>query len=95
LELRPGLPEKFVAGAAERPWHVVLDGDANFDGDTSYIAIVDKDRNMVSFEPSLHSIFGTGVVMGSRLVPFEEICACSLVGKSRRSSQRYLPPPSG
>src|SRR5437016_11726762 len=54
LELRPGSPEKFVAGAAERPWQVVLDGDADFNGDTSYIAIVDQDRNMVSFEPSLH-----------------------------------------
>ena len=70
LELRPGSPEKFVAGAAERPWHVVLDGDADFDGDTSYIAIVDKDRNMVSFEPSLHSVFGTGVVMGDTGIIF-------------------------
>ena len=33
------------------------------EGDTSYIAVVDKDHNMVSFEPSLHSGFGTGVVM--------------------------------
>src|SRR2546429_7179612 len=70
LELRPGSPEKFVTGAAERPWHVVLDGDADFDGDTSYIAIVDKDRNMVSFEPSLHSVFGTGVVMGNTGIIF-------------------------
>jgi gamma-glutamyltranspeptidase/glutathione hydrolase len=70
LELRPGSPEKFVAGAAERPWHVVLDGDADFDGDTSYIAVVDKDRNMVSFEPSLHSLFGTGVVMGNTGIIF-------------------------
>src|SRR6266550_1343911 len=70
LELRPGSPEKFVAGAAERPWHVVLDGDADFKGDTSYIAIVDKDRNMVSFEPSLHSVFGTGVVMGNTGIIF-------------------------
>ena len=65
FELRPGSPEKFAVGAAGRLWHVVLDGDADFDGDTSYIAIVDKDRNMVSFEPSLHSGFGTGVVMGN------------------------------
>src|SRR5438445_9665898 len=70
LELRPGSPEKFVAGAAEQPWHVVLDGDADFKGDTSYIAIVDKDRNMVSFEPSLHSVFGTGVVMGNTGIIF-------------------------
>jgi gamma-glutamyltranspeptidase/glutathione hydrolase len=70
LELRPGSPEKFVAGAAERPWHVVLDGDADFNGDTSYIGIVDKDRNMVSFEPSLHSLFGTGVVMGDTGIIF-------------------------
>ena len=65
LELRPGSPEKF----ADAEWpsysvHSVLDGDASHDGDTSYIAVVDKDRNMVSFEPSLHSSFGTGVVMG-------------------------------
>jgi gamma-glutamyltranspeptidase/glutathione hydrolase len=39
-------------------------GEADYsEGDTSYIAVIDKDRNMVSFEPSLHSGFGTGVVM--------------------------------
>src|SRR5437773_1802314 len=43
---------------------------ADFNGDTSYIAIVDQDRNMVSFEPSLHSVFGTGVVMGNTGVIF-------------------------
>ena len=66
LELRPGSPEKFAASASalDRPVHEVLDGNAPHDGDTSYIAIVDKDHNMVSFEPSLHSLFGTGVVMG-------------------------------
>jgi gamma-glutamyltranspeptidase / glutathione hydrolase len=66
LDLRPGSPEKFTANASplDRPVHEVLDGDARHDGDTSYIAVVDKDHNMVSFEPSLHSEFGTGVVMG-------------------------------
>jgi gamma-glutamyltranspeptidase/glutathione hydrolase len=66
LELRPGSPEKFMANSSplDRPVREVLDGDARHDGDTSYIAIVDKDRNMVSFEPSLHDLFGTGVVMG-------------------------------
>jgi gamma-glutamyltranspeptidase / glutathione hydrolase len=72
LELRPGAPEKFTAGATalERPVHEVLDGNASHDGDTSYIAVVDKDHNMVSFEPSLHSLFGTGVVMGDTGIIF-------------------------
>ncbi|MGC1646868.1 MAG: gamma-glutamyltransferase [Candidatus Sulfotelmatobacter sp.] len=72
LELRPGSPEKFAANSSplDRPVHEVLDGDASHDGDTSYIAVVDKDRNMVSFEPSLHSSFGTGVVMGNTGIIF-------------------------
>jgi len=72
LELRPGSPEKFMADSSplDRPVHAVLDGDARHDGDTSYIAIVDKDRNMVSFEPSLHELFGTGVVMGDTGIIF-------------------------
>jgi gamma-glutamyltranspeptidase/glutathione hydrolase len=72
LELRPGSPEKFTAStsALDRPVHEVLDGDAGHDGDTSYIAVVDKDHNMVSFEPSLHSSFGTGVVMGDTGILF-------------------------
>lgn len=66
LELRPGSPEKLVRNASANQWlRTVLSGDAKHDGDTSYIAVVDRDRDMVSFEPSLHSGFGTGVVMGS------------------------------
>ena len=68
LELRPGTPAG--ASALDRPVHEVLDGDASHDGDTSYIAVVDKDHNMVSFEPSLHSMFGTGVVMGDTGIIF-------------------------
>jgi gamma-glutamyltranspeptidase / glutathione hydrolase len=69
LELRPGTP---AASAAElrRPLHEVLEGNASHDGDTSYIAVIDKDRNMVSFEPSLHELFGTGVVMGDTGILF-------------------------
>jgi gamma-glutamyltranspeptidase/glutathione hydrolase len=66
LELRPGTPEKFMRSteAARRDVRVHLEGDADHYGDTSYIAVVDKERNMVGFEPSLHSGFGTGVVVG-------------------------------
>ena len=68
IELRPGSPEKFANKTSSffpAPPRVVLDGNARHEGDTSYIAVVDKDRNMVSFEPSLHESFGTGVVMGN------------------------------
>jgi len=32
--------------------------------------VIDKDHNMVSFEPSLHELFGTGVVMGNTGILF-------------------------
>lgn len=66
LEIRPGSPEKFmkVAQALPRIGHTHV-GEADYsEADTSYIAVVDKDHNMISFEPSLHSGFGTGIVMG-------------------------------
>ena len=69
LELRPGAPAA-TAAVLDRPVHEVVDGNASHDGDTSYIAVVDKDRNMVSFEPSLHELFGTGVVMGDTGILF-------------------------
>jgi gamma-glutamyltranspeptidase/glutathione hydrolase len=67
LEFRPGVAEKFAPGvsAIERPTDINFRGDSNEEGDTSYICVVDKDRNVVSFEPSLHTGFGTNVVMGT------------------------------
>jgi len=72
FELRPGAPAKFQgdATALDGPVRVHLDGNASHDGDTSYIAVVDKHRNLVSFVPSLHSKFGTGVVMGDTGIIF-------------------------
>ena len=66
LAFRPGTAEKFTTDATplERPVKVTTAGDGDHDGDTSYIAVVDDSRNMITFTPSLHSAFGTGVVMG-------------------------------
>ena len=50
LDLRPGSA-------------VNLTGAADHAGDTSYMAVVDQQGNAVSFTPSLHSAFGTGVVI--------------------------------
>ena len=69
LELRPGKPTSTTADL-DHPVHEVLDGNASHNGDTSYIAVIDKDHNMVSFEPSLHELFGTGVVMGNTGILF-------------------------
>src|SRR5581483_717262 len=65
LELRPG-----SIGGDGSPLKTTAAGDGNHAGDTSYIAVVDQARNFVSFEPSLHSSFGTGVVMGSTGIIF-------------------------
>jgi len=72
LEMRPGAPEKFMKGATppDRTVKSNTSGEADHEGDTSYIAVIDKNRNMVSFEPSLHSGFGTGVVMGETGIIF-------------------------
>ena len=71
-EFRPGEPEKFMKDGVppSRPLKVTTSGKAEHEGDTSYIAVVDKDRNMVTFTPSLHSAFGTGVVMGDTGIIF-------------------------
>src|SRR5207247_9846117 len=69
---RPGSPEEVQEGHGrlERPVSVRPGREADHGGDTSYIAVADKDGNLVSFEPSLHSAFGTGVVMGETGIIF-------------------------
>src|SRR2546427_6158359 len=66
LAFRPGTAEKFTSDATplHRPVKITTSDNAEHDGDTSYIAVVDGSRNMITFTPSLHSAFGTGVVMG-------------------------------
>ena len=65
-EFRPGVAERHMSGfdPVERPRDVDLAGEADHEGDTSYIAAVDSQRNAVSFTPSLHSGHGSKVVMG-------------------------------
>src|SRR5437016_2349213 len=67
LAFRPGMAEKFTSDATPlyRPVRITTSDFADHDGDTSYIAVIDSARNMISFTPSLHSAFGTGVVMGN------------------------------
>ena len=68
LEFRPGDVAPFAGPGyrpVARPRDVDIAGHADHEGDTSYIAVVDRDRNMISFTPSLHSVFGTKVVVGS------------------------------
>ncbi len=71
-ELRPGDPEKFMEGTAPvvRPLDINIVGKGDHEGDTSYIAVVDRQRNMVTLTPSLHSGFGTGVVMADTGIIF-------------------------
>jgi len=68
LQFRPGDVTNY-AGQDYRPvtypQDVDMHGGASHDGDTSYIATVDKARNLISFTPSLHSSYGTKVVMGN------------------------------
>src|SRR2546430_3383995 len=66
LQFRPGTAEKYALDKTplDRPVKITTSDNAEHDGDTSYIAVVDGSRNMITFTPSLHSAFGTGVVMG-------------------------------
>jgi gamma-glutamyltranspeptidase / glutathione hydrolase len=47
------------------PQDVTYEAEDRSEGDTTYVCIIDKDRNVVSFTPSLHNAYGTNVVMGN------------------------------
>lgn len=65
MVFRPGNPEIDMSGGSNRPeFRIPVSPEADHEGDTSYIAVVDVDRNAVSWTPSLHSGFGAGIVMG-------------------------------
>jgi gamma-glutamyltranspeptidase/glutathione hydrolase len=67
-EFRPGDVSPYAGPdykTVNRPRDLTLGTNANHTGDTSYIAVIDRDRNMISFTPSLHSGFGTKVVVGN------------------------------
>jgi gamma-glutamyltranspeptidase/glutathione hydrolase len=72
LDFRPGDVARYTPGyqPVDRPRDLTTRGNADHTGDTSYIAVVDRERNMISFTPSLHSGFGTKVVMGNLGFPF-------------------------
>ena len=59
FEFRQGEIESFV-----HPVDIDYVKPGGDGGDTSYLCIIDQDRNVVSFTPSLHTGYGTCVAMG-------------------------------
>lgn len=66
LDLRAGDAEKYEPDfqPVTRPPDFEVGGDGDHNGDTSFIAVVDRDRNAVAFESSLHSGLGTKMILG-------------------------------
>lgn len=68
LDFRPGDVTPYAGldyKPATYPTDVDLHGAASHEGDTSYISVVDRDRNLISFTPSLHSAFGSKIAIGN------------------------------
>src|SRR5580704_7576441 len=67
LDFRPGDVTPYAGPdykPATYPTDVDLHGAASHEGDTSYISVVDRDRNLISLTPSLHSAFGSKIAIG-------------------------------
>jgi gamma-glutamyltranspeptidase/glutathione hydrolase len=64
-DFRPGNVAPFAPDwtPVNYPRDIDIRGNADHTGDTSYIAVTDHNRNLISFTPSLHSAFGTKVVI--------------------------------
>ncbi|HUI56770.1 MAG TPA: gamma-glutamyltransferase [Bryobacteraceae bacterium] len=64
-DFRPGNVAPFAPDwtPVNYPRDINLLGNADHTGDTSYIAVVDHDRNLITFTPSLHSAFGTKIAI--------------------------------
>ncbi|MCR4424895.1 MAG: gamma-glutamyltransferase family protein [Firmicutes bacterium] len=70
-EMRPGSVEGFRSSIQETPTSIAGAGDVEeYYIGTSYLCVADKYGNMVSWKPSLHSGWGTGVAMGTTGVVF-------------------------
>ena len=68
LDFRPGDVAPYAGTdykPVSYPTDVDMRGNASHEGDTSYISVVDRDRNLISFTPSLHSAYGSKIAIGN------------------------------
>ena len=102
LEFRPGEVTPFAGPGykpVDRPRDVTLAGNADHLGDTTYIAVADRERNMITFTPSLHSRFwhegGDGEFRVCVQLPRRLLLAGPRACQSARTGQASAQHPSG
>ena len=69
-EMRPGNVAYFKPAASATNACSCSDDISEYYMGTSYLSVADSEGNMVSFKPSTHTSFGTGVAMGTTGVIF-------------------------